>query len=259
MARYIHNLSGGQKIYEGVPVNNQAVFQIPKTMEAKYAQNSTLITDVANRDCKISKDGSNPIDDVAQEILYLQGVDIEPRTSEGVQRISADIPEGDFDTVLTHNFCDNTTWSSTSDSTWTLQPSSGKKLILSKSECNYEPDLRVSGVTKLCIDYYIWINSTHQLAKTVEITHKRDIYAFGNEHFYNPPDDPDSGELPNGICTVKFNYREAKALVLYNTPVNYRKSKIVLRLEKHDAEADDHTPATGTYATVGFIVVEEDE
>jgi len=61
MSKYIHNISGVEKTYEGTPIANGSFYQIPLTMEASYASNDTILLDITSGDIVMSKDGSTDI------------------------------------------------------------------------------------------------------------------------------------------------------------------------------------------------------
>lgn len=165
-------------------------------------------------------------------------------------------PSGDFDTLVSHNWCDKNTWDiSTTDSTWTVEPSAGKILEIGKSEVQFEHDININGVTKLFIDYYIWhplFPGTPVVGKTVEIDSAQKIFELGNAHYHAPTI---TGELPTGMSTVQFNYR--RALTLHATESALKLAKIVFRLEADGS--GDHIEAGGSYCTVGLVVTEISE
>lgn len=174
----------------------------------------------------------------------------------GYSTIVTENPSGDFDTLVSHNWCDKNTWAiSTTDSTWTVEPSAGKVLEIGKSEVQFEHDVSISGVTKLFIDYYIWhplYPGTPVVGKTVEIDSAQKIFELGNAHYHAPAI---GTEIPNGMTTVQFNYR--RALTLHATEKALALAKIVFRLEA-DINGD-HIEAGGSYCTVGLVVTESDE
>lgn len=179
---------------------------------------------------------------------------ISMRDNSGVPLSASEVPSGDFDTVVSHNFCDNTTWTTTTDSSFELAPPSGKIYTLEKSEVQFEHSLQISGVTKLFIDYYIWHPSypgTPVVGKTIEFDSIRSIYELGNDHFHSPAINT---EIPDGMSTIQFNYR--RALKFYGNETSLELAKLGLRLEA-DGNGD-HIEAGGTYATVGFVIVESD-
>lgn len=182
-----------------------------------------------------------------------------PRANEKAKSVDAlgypavvtENPSGDFDTLVSHNWCDSSTWTvSPADSTWEVAPSPGKILEIGKSEVQFEHDIVISGVTKLYIDYYIWhplYPGTPVVGKTVEIDSVQKIYELGNAHYHSPAI---GTEVPSGMTTVQFNYR--RALTLHASETALALAKIVFRL-------DGHTAATGSYCTVGLVVTEADE
>ena len=179
-----------------------------------------------------------------------------PLDALGYPAVVTENPSGDFDTLVSHNWCDKNTWAiSTTDSTWTVEPSAGKVIEIGKSEVQFEHDVSISGVTKLFIDYYIWhplYPGTPVVGKTVEIDSAQKIFELGNAHYHAPAI---GTEIPNGMTTVQFNYR--RALTLHATEKALALAKIVFRLEADGS--GNHIEAGGSYCTVGLVVTESDE
>jgi len=151
--------------------------------------------------------------------------------------------------MVTHNFCDPSTFVSAPDSNFEVKPPQGKIYTIGKSEVQFLHDLQISTVTKLIIDYYVWYNHPEYgqievVGESIEFDHIKKIFELGNSHYTTGAI---GTEMPYPITTVQFNYR--KALVLRGDFMEMELSKIVFRL-------DNDVPAGGTYATCGLVIEE---
>jgi hypothetical protein len=61
MAKYIHNPTQSAKTYQGREIAAESFYAIPQNVEIEFANDSTLITDLANGIIKMSKDGSTDL------------------------------------------------------------------------------------------------------------------------------------------------------------------------------------------------------
>lgn len=187
-----------------------------------------------------SHDGSETPQETISQLVHLDNED-----SSGKSMVAVDKPSGSFETTITHNWCDNTTWSSTSDSIWELTPGTGNKMYVVKAEVQFEHDLQISTNSRvLYLDYYAWHPSspgTPILAERIEFDHIRKIFEYGNPHFHCPAINT---EMPHGLSTVIFDY--ANKLTFYGDETFGELA--FLKLSTKDNNAID-----GTYATVGFV------
>jgi len=88
---YLHNETGSQVYYNGVPVAANSYMQIPEDKLRSYQTNATLIADVANGDAAISSDTTTKLtgsDGV--ELLKGQPADIDP-TGRPIVRYAATV------------------------------------------------------------------------------------------------------------------------------------------------------------------------
>lgn len=70
----IHNISGVEKTYEGVPIPDGTFYPIPVHMLYEYRANAVLINDLANSLARMSADGSTDYSvDPALNVLLLLG------------------------------------------------------------------------------------------------------------------------------------------------------------------------------------------
>jgi len=114
MDRYIHNLSGLEKIYQGVPIADNAYYLIPENLLLEYKMNDDLMTDLTSQDVKMSRDGSNDIADIAEGINFLIGSEtvLQEKKSPATNRLEVQIlkPEGSSATKVSYDWTDKTTW-----------------------------------------------------------------------------------------------------------------------------------------------------
>jgi hypothetical protein len=107
--RYIHNVSGGEKYYQGSPVADAAFFLIPLDKWPNYATDDTLLTDIVSGDVFISKDGINDIaEGISAQTDYLKGIYKDDKTdTSGNKLVALMKPTGLSDgTLVTTDFCD---------------------------------------------------------------------------------------------------------------------------------------------------------
>ena len=155
---------------------------------------------------------------------------------------------GNFDTTITHNWCDNTSWVvSTSDSTWKLEPSSGKIIDVVKAEVQFEHDLSI-GTSDIHLDYYVWHPSspgTPILGQRITFDNARTLFEYGNSHYHAPA----LPELPNGLTTIVFDYANK---------LSFNSNEVYGDLAYLQITTEAHAEVTGSYATVGFVTEERD-
>lgn len=168
-----------------------------------------------------------------------------------IPTVQTDKSEGDFDTVVTHNICDKTTWvAGTTDSTWTLTPAAGEKLKVIKAEVQYIHDLHLAdtgNASELHLNYYVWhpiSPGTPVLGKSIVFDTKHKIYELGNEHYHSP----DQPGISGGLSTVVFSY--AHKLIFYGDETHGQLAYLEIKMK-------DHVEPTGSYATVGFVTETE--
>lgn len=177
-----------------------------------------------------------------------QLVDLASKDMLGIPKIAVSKPSGDFSTMVTHNFCDRTTWvNGISDSSWELKPDPGKTLLIHRAEAQFEHDLSFAA-SKVFIDYHLWHPSfpgTPIIAQTTTLDSVRSMFELGNAHFHSPS----LPEIPTGLTTIIFDY--ASKLEFSGDEKPLALHKLVVRLE-NDNEA------IGTYATIGFVTTTVD-
>lgn len=146
---------------------------------------------------------------------------------------------GTFQTVVSHNWCDNTTWEiSTTDSTWDIAPGTGEIIDVLRAEIQFEHDLSMSSTVNL--KYYAWVGGTPTVIRTISFAHTRDLFNYANEHYHSPS----LPQITNGLSTLVFAY--AHKLKLYGDDCPGKLAKL-------EVSIDDHTQLTGSWATIGFV------
>lgn len=195
--------------------------------------------------CKIKKGDINAdwLADFETNYKPLANKKIEKKDLSGISLVASSKRIGDFSTIITHNFCDNSSWViDETDSTWQLFPGEGETHSIIKAEVQFTSDLSISP-GKLFMDYYIWHPSypgAPVLGMTIEFDSVIKLFELGNEHYHSIA----LPETPNPITTIVFNY--VNSLVLYGDETPLKLAGIKIRTE-------DHNEITGTYATVGLV------
>jgi hypothetical protein len=78
MAKWIKNDSGGSKTYLGQQIADGAYYQVTKTEDGLWANDNTLIVDIANGDAIVAKDdsGNNDITDINKGINHMKDLGV---------------------------------------------------------------------------------------------------------------------------------------------------------------------------------------
>lgn len=135
-----------------------------------------------------------------------------------------------FNTVISHNYCDNSTWPSVTDSQWIVEPSAVTKFLeLSRAEIQFTHDIKFKSSTTPKEFYYdVWLynplfddqltvdaddptfvpgvssgNPLRFLYKRYIYKSLMDVFNYGNNH-YSMPFSVDG--LASGVTTIQFNY-----------------------------------------------------
>lgn len=84
MAKWIHNLSDEEKIYQGRPVAAGAFFEIAENLKYEYMQDETLLADLLTATVKMSANGTSDLSGSgSKHIDFLKGIDPSPRDADG--------------------------------------------------------------------------------------------------------------------------------------------------------------------------------
>ena len=140
--------------------------------------------------------------------------------------------EGDFSSVVSHNFSDNTTWPALDNSTFILEPDAGDRMFLKKAEVQFMHDIQLNGVSELYFDVWVYnplvdlgspidadddtfvpgVSSGNPLRFLYErkvYTSILDVLNIGNAHYTMEPVDG----FTHSLTTVQFNYPRAIPLL----------------------------------------------
>lgn len=71
MAKYLHNVSGETKTYQGREILDSEYCLIPAFLYQEYAENETLLQDIQNGLIKVSRDGVNDIETVENALIHM--------------------------------------------------------------------------------------------------------------------------------------------------------------------------------------------
>lgn len=212
--------------------------------------------------CTVYKNTSDGDD---YEANYLSGGAAQVDYSKG-QPVIADKGTDNFDTVVSHDLTDTTTWPATNNSLWIIEPSDAtKKVIVLRSEVQFSHDVQLETMTTPGeIFFDIWAynplydsqqatdpddptfvpgvstgNPLRFLYKRTPFTSIKDVFDYGNDHYsMNATVDGISG-----VTTVRFNYDQA--IVLDGSAGSQIRFST-----KNDL------PLSGTYCTVSFVIRE---
>lgn len=187
---------------------------------------------------------------------------------DGRQEVSIDKGSHSFDTIISHDWTDSSTWPATDNSVWIVQPSAPDKiLLLTKSEVQFTHDVKIASQTVPGSMYFdIWVynplvdtgqtidaddpsfvpgvstgNPLRFLYKRYEYTSIKDVFNFGNEHFTMPSA---VDGMSAGITTVQFNYEQHVELR------GDQGSQIRFSLK-------DDLPLDGGFCTVSVVIRED--
>jgi hypothetical protein len=164
-----------------------------------------------------------------------------------IPKVAVVTDEGDFDTFITHDLTDNTTWPGADNSTYVLSPAAGKTLYIKKAEVQFTDDAKMSTAstpTELYFDTYMYYPPADAVVLVRRITYKsiRDVYNYGNAHYESTACDGLTGK----IITVQFNYPKRIPII----------SSQQMRVE---ISLKDHQPLEGQFTTISFVTDTEDE
>lgn len=128
IGKWLHNVSGSTVNYGHGDISDDAFWEIPSSavLERLWGL-SSLFQDVSSGDVELSRDGISSIegDPVAHwNFLRSPVVDFDKKTSSmGIPMVSVYDPEGEFETFVSHDFTDKTSWYSQSSRVLDESPS----------------------------------------------------------------------------------------------------------------------------------------
>lgn len=194
-------------------------------------------------------------------------VQLEQLTPEAkIPKVAIYEAEGDFNSVVSHNFSDNTTWPANDNSVFVLEPEFGKRMFLKKAEVQFTHDIQLNGVSELYFDVWVY-NPLFDAGQTAEaeldtynpftdaprnqlrFLFERKIYKsildvlnIGNAHYTMSPVDG----ITHSLSTVQFNYPRAIPLLSSQGGQVRCSSK-------------DNVELGGQFCTITFTTSSEDE
>jgi hypothetical protein len=77
-----------------------------------------------------------------------------------IPRVAVTSDEGDFNTYISHDFTNNTTWPATDNSVFSIAPASGNVMYLKKAEVQFSHDVKMKTAatpTELYFDTYMYV------------------------------------------------------------------------------------------------------
>jgi len=226
---WLHNNSGATKSYSGTgDIIDGAFYQLESSSQREeLTSDSDLMADVASGDISVSVDGLADLEvDAAEQWNFLLRGQYLSTDSDNKLNTVSNKGNGDFETYLTHDFTDTSSWPAVDDSVFVLEPPASTIYRLDKAEVQFTHDIAMSGVTELYFDVWAYnplvdlgsaidaddptfvpgVSSGNPLRFLVERqTYKsiKDVLNKGNEHFTIPYA---LDGMSHGMTTVQFNY-----------------------------------------------------
>jgi hypothetical protein len=189
---------------DNVPATGQ--LEIPPNRYNDYAGSNITALAIANGDL-IMNDGSQDITVEIDALNFLMGaypssIDLVNKTASGIPKVAMYEPEGDFETVVSHDFSDKTTWYGEATHV------TGQSLTLDTGTTFASPDTN-------------WIDLTHgKVTREDEIT-GHDINVYDNAVLVDPANytiDYVNGKItltsaPSGAVTAEYSYANGSAFI----------------------------------------------
>ena len=72
MAKFLHNVSGSDKEYQGIVISDGQYYEIPSNLYLEYANNTILHEDIQNGDITVSRDGLNDIESLDNALAIIK-------------------------------------------------------------------------------------------------------------------------------------------------------------------------------------------
>lgn len=163
---------------------------------------------------------------------------------EGNPILAGAKPVGDYNTMVSHNYCDNTTWSATSDSSWVLEPSAGEIISIDKSEVQFSHNLQFES-NSIQLNYYIWHPVEGSIiGQTLTFSSLYSLFEIGNAHWHCPAI---GTEIPHGLTTIEF--AQKTVLELYGD----QPTDGTVKLHKVEVKILADHELTGDYVSASFV------
>jgi len=247
---YIKNIDSAALIFRGRETQPDAYFEIPEIERAVWANDPSIFDFIANDQAMICKDdsGNNDISDKVKQWSYLGNtipptISLSSQTDSGLNKIAIVKPDNGDKTYVSPNYCDNTSWTATNDSAWSLTPSAGKVMTVTKTEVQFTHDVKLKTLTIPGEIYFdLCVNGTPIASESKTIKSLSDVFDLGNKHYSM---DATVDGIP-GMTTVVFDYTSVIKL--------YSSMAMSIRIStKDDLELG------GTHCSVSIIGDEHDE
>lgn len=171
-------------------------------------------------------------------------VSIGSYTDLGVPLIAIKKPDGQSRTVISHNYCDNTTWPATDNSLWQIAPPPGKIWNVLRAEVQFSHDIEMATLTPTAEAMSLEVMAGGFAVDSKLFPSIASIFDLGNDHFSTP-----AGVILDGnpgMTTVRFDYQDT--IVLRSSLAMSMDFQLVADIE-----------LGGTHCTVSAIVEEIDE
>lgn len=224
----------------GMTITTLTDYTIPATEYPLWAASENVLTHITSGDIVVN-DGNQDLS-AGDAIDHLRGY-IPKQVGITNSAIAITKPEGGAKTFISHNFCDNTTWPTTSDSKWSLTPPSGKIYRVYKAEVQFSSDVQMATATpakQMKLD--VMVAGTADPNESKVFSSITDVFDLGNKHYTM---DVTVDGVP-GMTTVVFDY--TNTIILY--------SAYAMSMDFYIA---DHTELGGSHCSVSLVAELVDE
>lgn len=101
MSKYLHNLSIEEKTYRGFTLDAGSFFEIPFNQEIHFANDNSVLVDIANEILAVSSDGITDISGVSNQINFLKNnIPKEVVMTDGTMDVMANQFDTDFAQIV---------------------------------------------------------------------------------------------------------------------------------------------------------------
>ena len=128
----------------------------------------------------------------------------------GTQRDGLPVEVKRFDTIGTHDFSDNTTWSDSTSSLWVLIPDDGEAIRLTEVMTNFSEDLHIHEGGEVLVEF--WIDPIPAPVVVVSYASIADWFSRAFEKYHIPYSGPDSS-----ANIIQLNIPFSQAPVLWSS------------------------------------------
>jgi len=148
----IKNDSGQNQTINGSVLADQELLTLDTYQSLEnFRSNNVYIQLVGSQDL-IVQDENGDINNTSIAMSWLfqdnpNEISLSTKDNLGNSLIVTTKPNYDFITIPTHNFCDSSTWTSSTDSMFIIRPPAGKIYLVNKVELQVTNDVQINGVT----------------------------------------------------------------------------------------------------------------